>query len=176
MIIPASKQGNQKIPGFEKLNTKGFKMKFVKITLSVALLGLLSIASAEDTATVDTTVSVDAQIEAIQSAPAQERVQLMNQFKQRLMQMNQEDRMAAIQEMQSKMQTSQNSEAMGDMTRTRTQEHTQEMQMQTNEQMNHIQNMNQQQAGSQFMQTGGAGGGAGSSGVPSMNTNMMQRR
>jgi len=171
-------------------------MKLVKITLSVALLGLLSIASAEDTATVDTTVSVDAQIEAIQTAPAQERVRLMNQFKQRLMQMNQEDRMAAIQEMQSKMQTQAgdaqefgrdtasmakdmsagDGQEFGDMTRTRAQEHTQEMQMQTNEQMNHMQNMVQQQAGNQFMQTGGASGGGTAAGMPSMNTNMMQHR
>lgn len=144
-------------------------MKLVTITLSVALLGLLSIASAEDTTTVD----VDTQIEAIQSAPAQERVQLMNQFKQRLMQMNEEDRMAAIQEMQSKMQAhADDAQEFGDMTRTRAQERTQEMQMQTNEQMSHMQNMQQQQAGNQFMQTAGAGTG----GAPSMNTNMMQRR
>jgi len=144
-------------------------MKLVTITLSVALLGLLSIASAEDTTTVD----VDTQIEAIQSAPAQERVQLMNQFKQRLMQMNEEDRMAAIQEMQSKMQAhADDAQEFGDMTRTRAQEHAQEMQMQTNEQMSHMQNMQQQQAGNQFMQTAGAGTG----GAPSMNTHMMQRR
>ena len=153
-------------------------MKFVKITLSVALLGLLSIASAEETtASTDTTVSVDTQIKAIQAAPAQERVQLMNEFKQKLMQMNQEERMAAIQEMQSKMQTqkmvSGEGQGFGDMTRTRAQE----MQMQTNEQMNHIQNMTQQQAGSQFIQTGGAGSGANTpAGAPSMNTNMMHRR
>lgn len=148
-------------------------MKLVTITLSVALLGLLSIASAEATTTVDVTVDVDTQIEAIQSAPAQERVQLMNQFKQRLMQMNEEDRMAAIQEMQSKMQAhADDAQEFGDMTRTRAQEHAQDMQMQTNEHMNHMQNMQQQQAGNQFMQTGGAGTG----GAPSMNTNMMQRR
>jgi len=154
-------------------------MKFAKITLSVALLGALTLGMADDTATVNTTVSVDAQIEAIQTAPAQERVQLMNEFKQKLMTMNQEDRMAAIQEMQSKMQAqTANTQQFGrdtatmakDMTRTRTQE----MQAQTNEQMNNMQNMNQQQAGSQFMQTGGAN--AGSGGAPSMNTNMMQHR
>ncbi len=150
-------------------------MKVTKIVLSAALIGAFTLGMADDTAPTDTTTTVDTQIEAIQSAPAQERVQLMNEFKQKLMQMNQEDRMAAIQEMQSKMQTSQNGEAMGDMTRTRTQEHAQEMQMQTNEQMNNTQNMMQQQAGNQFIQTsGGAGGGAG--GAPSMNTNMMQRR
>jgi len=150
-------------------------MKVTKIVLSAALIGAFTLGMADDTAQTDTTTTVDTQIEAIQAAPAQERVQLMNEFKQKLMQMNQEDRMAAIQEMQSKMQTSQNGEAMGDMTRTRTQEHAQEMQMQNNEQMNTIQNMTQQQAGNQFMQTGGAGGGAGG-GAPSMNTNMMQRR
>ena len=167
-------------------------MKFAKITLSVALLGLLSIASAEDTATPDaTTVSVDTQIEAIQAAPEEERVQLMNEFKQKLMQMNQEERTAAIQEMQSKMQAeagdahefgagtatmargmmSDEEHTVGDMTRTRGQEHTQEMQMQTNEQMSHVQNMAQQQAGNQFVQTGGS-----ASDMPDLNMNMRPHR
>ncbi|MEN4045663.1 hypothetical protein [Sulfurimonas sp. NWX367] len=169
-------------------------MKLVNITLSVALLGLLSIASADESAATDTaTVSVDAQIEAIQSAPEQERVQLMNEFKQRLMQMNQEERMAAIQEMQSKMQTEAGAghelgtgtaamardmmpdeeHNLGDMTQTRAQDHVQEMQMQTNEHMNQVQNMTQQQAGSQYMQTVERSGGAVEQ---NMNIDMIHRR
>ncbi|WP_457749677.1 hypothetical protein [Sulfurimonas sp.] len=156
-------------------------MKIITIILSVTLIGAFTMGMADEAASTDTTSSVDAQIEAIQAAPAQERVELMNEFKQRLMQMNQEDRMLAIQEMQSKMQASapQSSEAMsGDMTHARAQEHVQEMQMQTNEQMNTMQNMTQQQAGSQFMQTTGAGTSLNipAGGAPSMNTNFMQRR
>jgi len=154
-------------------------MKFAKITLSVALLGALTLGMADDTATTDTTSTIDAQIEAIQTAPAQERVQLMNEFKQKLMTMNQEERMAAITQMQEKMQAKAggaqefgvNTATMAkDMTKTRAQE----MQMQANEQMSQMQNMNQQQAGSQFIQTGGASAGS-PAGSPSLNTNMMGR-
>ncbi|MGL7298929.1 hypothetical protein, partial [Salmonella sp. NW910] len=172
-------------------------MKLVNITLSVALLGLLSIASAEDVVTTDTTVStapteetvstdtttdttvnIDAQIEAIQSAPEQDRVELMNEFKQRLMQMNQEERMAAIQEMQSKMQAEAGTETASmarDMTQTRAQDHVQEMQLQTNENMSQVQNMIQQQAGSQYMQTVETSGITSTTNIPSMNAGMMRR-
>jgi len=104
-------------------------MKFAKITLSVALLGALTLGMAEDTATVETTtsVSVDTQIAEIQAAPAQERVRLMNQFKQRLAAMNEEQRAEAIAQLQEKIK-----------------------QMQANEQMTQMQNMNQMQVGSQF--------------------------
>ena len=141
-------------------------MKFAKITLSVALLGALTLGMAEDTASTETTVSIDAQIEAIQAAPAQERVQLMNQFKQRLATMNEEQRTEAIAQLQEKMQTrtrtqtraddaaTQTEDATQAMTQTRTQARTQEMaqekQMQANEQMTQMQNMNQMRAGSQF--------------------------
>jgi len=141
-------------------------MKFAKITLSVALLGALTLGMAEDTATVETTtsVSVDTQIAEIQAAPAQERVRLMNQFKQRLAAMNEEQRAEAIAQLQEKMQTrTQTQTRAGDaatkpedatqamtQTRTRTQEMIQDKQMQANEQMTQMQNMNQMQVGSQF--------------------------
>jgi len=141
-------------------------MKFAKITLSVALLGALTLGMAEDTATVETTtsVSVDTQIAEIQAAPAQERVRLMNQFKQRLAAMNEEQRAEAIAQLQEKIQTrTQTQTRAGDaatkpedatqamtQTRTRTQEMIQDKQMQANEQMTQMQNMNQMQVGSQF--------------------------
>ena len=141
-------------------------MKFAKITLSVALLGALTLGMAEDTVTTEATVSVDAQIEAIQAAPAQERVQLMNQFKQRLATMNEAERTEAIAQLQEKMQTrtrtqtqtraddatTQTEDAKQAMTqtRTRTQEMVQDKQLQANEQMTQMQNMNQMRAGSQF--------------------------
>ncbi|SFV66540.1 hypothetical protein MNB_SM-6-1037 [hydrothermal vent metagenome] len=145
-------------------------MKFTKITLSVALLGVLTLGMADDAATTNTSTStptsVDSQIEAIQSAPAQERVQMMNEFKQRLATMNQEDRMAAIQEMQAKMhgkaQTGRELGSamheemknkgmhMGKHAQERTQEMVQTHQMNANEHMTQMQHMNQTHAGSQF--------------------------
>ncbi|MEN4053094.1 MULTISPECIES: hypothetical protein [Sulfurimonas] len=159
-------------------------MKLSNIALSLALIGTMSLGMAEDTTasvetttTTEPTVSVDTQIAEIQAAPAQERVRLMNQFKQRLATMNEADRAAAIEQLQTRMQTrtqtraqdatAQSEEATQAMTQTRTrmqtrtQEHVQEMQMQTNEQMMQMQNMNQNRAGNQFMNGGAAvSGGA----------------
>jgi hypothetical protein len=148
-------------------------MKFTKIALSLALIGTLSLAMAEEatteatsdttttteTTTTDTTVSVDAEIAAIQAAPAQERVRMMNQFKKRLMQMNEAQRSEAIAAMQEKMQASQamgttssnNAQAHGAMAQTRAINHANEMQMQTNEQMNQMQNMHQHRVANQVM-------------------------
>jgi cell division protein FtsX len=148
-------------------------MKLSNIALSLALIGTMSLGmaeetttSAETTTTTETTVNVDTEIAEIQAAPAQERVRLMNQFKQRLATMNEADRAAAIEQLQTRMQTrtqdatAENEEAVQAMTQTRTrtqtrtQEHAQEMQMQTNEQMIQMQNMNQNRAGNQFMNGG----------------------
>ncbi|WP_297434453.1 hypothetical protein [Sulfurimonas sp.] len=81
-------------------------MNFAKITLSVALLGALTLGMADDTATQsnNTNSGIDAQITKIQNAPAQERVQLMNQFKEQLANMNVQERTDAIAQMQEKMQ------------------------------------------------------------------------
>ncbi|QOP44797.1 hypothetical protein [Sulfurimonas paralvinellae] len=119
------------------------------------------------TTSTSTSTSVDSQIAAIQAAPAGERVQMMNEFKQRLANMNQEDRMAAIAAMQEKMQgkasafgsttreqaqgAKDQGAAMGQETSARAQEMAQEKQMQANEQMSQMQNMNQMRTGNQFM-------------------------
>ena len=139
-------------------------MKFTRITLSVALLGALTVGMAD-------TANVDAQIEAIKAAPAEKRVEMMNEFKQKLATMNQEERMSAIAQMQEKMQgkmesgkefgsmthehvqnAKEHAAEMGEQTRTRVKEMAQEHQMQANEQMKQMQNMNQFQAGNQFNQ------------------------
>jgi hypothetical protein len=120
-----------------------------KSLITLALLGSLTLTLAD--------ASIDVQITAIQNAPAQERVELMNQFKQQLATMNAEDRSAAISAMQTKMQARQDeNHAQRDMTRVRMQEHAGEMQMEQNGQMSQMQNMNQHQAGEQFMQQSGA--------------------
>ena len=120
-----------------------------KSLITLALLGSLTLTLAD--------ASIDTQITEIQNAPAQERVELMNQFKQQLASMNAEDRSAAISAMQTKMQARQgDTQAQGDMTRARMQEHAGDMQMEQNGQMSQMQNMNQHQAGQQFMQQNGA--------------------
>jgi len=148
-------------------------MKLTKIALSLALIGTLSLAMAEDTttdatvdttttdtvATTDTTTSVDAEIEAIQTAPAQERVRLMNQFKRRLMNMNEAERSEAIAQLQSAMQTAQDTAISTQdtatqtmmQTRTRTQTRAQDMQMQVNEEAVQMQTMNQMRVGNQMV-------------------------
>ena len=71
------------------------------ITLSATalmLLGTLTLGMADD-------ITVDQQITAIQEAPAGERVQLMNQFKERLATMNKSEREAAITQLRTQMQT-----------------------------------------------------------------------
>ena len=112
-------------------------MNFAKITLSVALLGALTLGMADDTATQssNTNSGIDAQITKIQNAPAQERVKLMNQFKEQLANMNVQERTDAIAQMQKKMQgqAQSNMQAGQDMGET--------MHSNAQESKNHVQGM-----------------------------------
>jgi hypothetical protein len=143
-------------------------MKITNIALSLALIGTMSLGMAEDatvsaetttttdttTTSTETTVSVDAQIEAIQTAPAQERVRLMNQFKERLMQMNEADRSAAIAQMQSAMGDAQNiattAQDMGTQRALRANQKAQNLQMEATQTAAQMQNMHQMQVGKQI--------------------------
>jgi len=154
-------------------------MKLKNIMLSIALIGTMNVlmandegASSSQTKSSEQTqtqtqqsgntvpAGIDEQIAKIQAAPEAERVKLMNQFKQQLMQMNQNDRMAAISAMQEKMRANGNrvgteaemraNETMH-MAQEHMQEHVQEMQMQTTQRMNQMQQMTQQQVGDQIM-------------------------
>ncbi|MDH4944439.1 hypothetical protein [Sulfurimonas sp. C5] len=107
-----------------------------KTLLTLALLGGLTLSFAEDPAT------IDKQITEIQNAPAQERVRLMNQFKLRVANMNNEDRQAAITQLQQRMRTNTAEGVNAE----------QEMQMQQSQEMLKIQNMNQHRIGNQFRQ------------------------
>ena len=97
------------------------------ITLSAAalmLLGTLTLGMADE-------ISVDEQITAIQEAPAQERVQLMNQFKERLATMNADEREAAITQLRTQTQRQtqarlQEGTAEGEQLQTRTETQTRE--------------------------------------------------
>jgi len=108
-----------------------------KIVTLMAVLGGLTLGLANE--------AIDAQIEAIQNAPAQERVKLMNEFKVDLSKMKQEDRIAAISAMQSKLQVTK-------VNMTQNQDSISQIQSQENLNMQQMQNMNQKQAGNQFVQ------------------------
>lgn len=72
-------------------------MKTFKIATAMMLLGALTLGVSED--------SIDTQISEINLAPASERVQLMNQFKQKLSTLSDEERSEAISKLQTRTQT-----------------------------------------------------------------------
>lgn len=111
-----------------------------KVTTILALVGTLTLGLAVD-------ATIDAQIEKIQNAPAQEKVKLMNEFKQQLMTMNQEQRQEAVAAMQAEMQ------AAREMTKTQTQERKQVRvdQAEATGEMVRTQQMNQKQVESQYI-------------------------
>jgi hypothetical protein len=131
--------------------------QIVKVALSLVFMGVLNIAAAEDT-TVTTSTTVDAEIAAIQAATPQERVALMNEFKERLMNMNEAERSEAIAQMQATMQSQRESMASRadgamqtmEQRRTQTQSRAQNMQMQANEAAVQAQTMNQMRVGTQM--------------------------
>lgn len=115
-------------------------MKTIRASVALMLLGSLSATLAD--------VDVDAQIEALKSAPPQERVRLMNEFKKTLSTLSQEERAAAIEEFRSGMEA-QNQQIQA---RERVRERVRLNQMDETMQRVEMQKMNQNQVGSQFMQ------------------------
>ena len=128
-------------------------MKTLKSTLILMILGTLTVALAD--------VSVDAQIAAIANAAPEERVSLVNKFKERLATMNGDERASAIAQMRSN--TSSNTQAMRNQAQTK--QRSRRGQMGQNEEMQKMQHMNQQQTGSQAMKQGTIGSSQ-SSGIP----------
>jgi len=102
----------------------------------VMFMSSLSMVMAQDLS------NIDAQITQIQNAPASKRVELMNAFKLRLMQMNVQQREEAIAHLQESMQNSLKHENIV---------HTQEIHVQTIEDLGHMQNSNQLHAGDQYI-------------------------
>ncbi|PHQ58080.1 MAG: hypothetical protein COA30_01285 [Sulfurimonas sp.] len=86
-------------------------------------------------------MDIDAQIQEIRTASPEMRVQLMNEFKKRLAQMNQSERLDAIKSMQTKSRPK-SSQAIQKKI----------MQIDTNEDLVKYQNMNQEQAGNRESQ------------------------
>ena len=128
-------------------------MKTLGLVTTLMLLGTLTLGVAD--------VSVDEQIAAISNATPEERVALVNDFKETLATMNDDERAAAIAQMRSTMSSS--GEQM--QTQTQTRQRSRIGQMEQSEGMQHMQQMNQKQTGSQAMQQGSIGSGAGA-GVP----------
>ena len=142
-----------------------------KLTITMAVLGTLTFGmAAQTTAQVNQSgnnaqVSVKAQIEAIQNAPQQERVQLMNQLKERLSTMSPQERQEVMQELHLQMRAENGNEHADDqeaMQRVRTmrqeqtrqqeheRDHAQEMQEHANEAMQRQQELSQREAGEQY--------------------------
>lgn len=123
-------------------------MKSVNITAIVIAFFLFSTFIMAD----ETTLSIDAQIEAIKHAPPQKRVEMMNALKQRLAAMNQEERAKIIAQMRAKMQKNSmlrhNTHKTYDDTN-RAHDMAQEQQLQMQQKMSQMQNMSQKQAGDQ---------------------------
>lgn len=116
--------------------------KVQSLILGVFLAGTLTHASAED--------SVDMQISEIQKAPSEQRVQLMNQFKKNLANMNEEDQIKAMTQMRERLQVRAKNNSANSAANIGTQMN----------QMNQIQHMNQMQhqnmMQTQNINTGGA--------------------
>ena len=75
-------------------------MKYlIKSLLLLVILGNLTVSIAD--------LSIDEKIENIKNAPAEKRVEMMNQFKLQMAQMNQQERSNAINKLQEKIQNKQ---------------------------------------------------------------------
>lgn len=108
------------------------------------LAGTLVHARAED--------SIDTQIDEIQKAPAEQRVQLMNQLKMKLANMNEEDQSKAMNQMRERLQT--RVQKRSSNTTQEAQKHMNQMQ-----QMNQIQHQNMVQTQNLNMSGGAMQGG-----------------
>jgi hypothetical protein len=120
-------------------------MKTFKITAVMVLLGALTLSVADD--------AIDTQISEINAASAQEKVQLMNQFKLKLSTLSAEERAEAISKLQTKTQT-----------QTQTRERSRVNQTEQTENMKRSEQMQQNQIMNQSMQQnmGATSGGSAS--------------
>ena len=94
-------------------------------------------------------ISVDQQITAMQQATPQERVKLMNQFKQQLATMNAQERAKSISQLREKMQA--HSDHTADTHDTQMHTDAQRDQMQQNEKMQRMEQMQERHSGDQYM-------------------------
>ena len=118
-----------------------------RLIATLTLLGTLTLGMAE--------VTVDDQIAAIVGATPEERVALVNDFKETLATMNDDERAAAIAQMRSSVSST------GEQTQTQTRQRSRIGQMEQTDEMQRTQQMSQKRTGSQAMQQGNIGAGAG---------------
>ena len=110
---------------------------------SIILLGVssLSLGSESD-------LSIDAQIEAIKNAPPQKRVELMNDLKRKLANINRQERAKIISRMRAEMQAHKAPKTHNEeMSKNRAHDMAQEQQIQMQEDIMHKQNMHQKHTG-----------------------------
>jgi len=112
---------------------------FTKTLCLSLLLGSTTLFANEQT-------SVDQQIAAMQQATPQERVKLMNQFKQQLANMNANERAKSIAQLREQMQ-----QKNGQDHNNHAHSEAQRDQMQQNEKMQRMEQMQQRHAGDQYM-------------------------
>jgi hypothetical protein len=127
-------------------------MKTSQLTATLLLLGTLTLGFAD--------AAIDAQIEAIKNATPEERPTLVNEFKTTVSSLNDEERAAAIAQLQATMQgeglqtRTQTQTQAKTQTKTQLKENAQTQQMQQMKTMDGMQQMNQHRTGSQSMQQG----------------------
>ena len=119
-------------------------MKSITFTLCISLL-----TATFSTLLANEQVSIDQQIAAIQQASPQDRVKLMNQFKQHLATMNAEERAKSISHLRQKMQVT--NEHTGDHANKEMQNEAQRDQMQQSEHLQRMEQMQQRHSGDQQM-------------------------
>jgi hypothetical protein len=120
-------------------------MKNLKLNLILLLLGFLSFSLHAET--------VDEQISAIINAPAETRVELVNEFKQTLAAMSAQDRASAIKQMRLSMHNTNQ--------QTQTEIRTRVHQMNNEQDIQASQKMNQKHTATQAMNQGKTGLGKG---------------
>ena len=153
-----------------------------KLALSLIATGALTLAMAATSAQTSTSTSVDAQnkqvqvqtqgsfsitaqIEKIQNADAKQRVELMNQLKERIASMSPDQRRATMQQLHVQMRSEAGNEHAQDQKvmekveemltkmedhKMQMQEHAQEMQQNAHMEMERNEHMNQREAGEQY--------------------------
>lgn len=127
-------------------------MRTLKLTATLMLLGTLTLGAA----------TIDEQITAIGAAATpEERVILVNEFKETISALSADERAAAIAELRSSMSEDGVQLQTQTQTRERTRERSRVNQMEQTDEMQRGQQMQQKQAGSQAMQQDQIGAGAG---------------
>ncbi|WP_373035180.1 hypothetical protein [Sulfurimonas sp.] len=131
-------------------------MKTLNLTATLMLLGTLTLGMA---------ATVDEQIAAIEAAATpEERVTLVNEFKQTISALSAQERAEAITRLRANMNKDGEQLQTQTQTRERTRERSRINQMEQTQEMQRTQQMQQTQAGSQAMQQNKIGAGAGGQG------------